>query len=172
MSLEAFKSRVLPVKNKLFRFATRLLGDADEAQDLVQDVLIKVWDRHEEMDRLENMEAWCMRITRNMAFDRLKSAKRKRTEMLSQDMEISQGEGETPYQDLETRDTLEQIGGLMDTLPDKQRQVMELRDVEGFSYKEISDILEIDINQVKVSLFRARKQIREQLMNMNAYGLR
>ena len=172
MSLETFKMRVLPVKDKLYRFAYRFLKDEDEARDIVQEVLIKVWYQREEMHHLENMEAWCMRITRNMSLDRLKSKQYKYTDSLSEDFDMSSGEEQTPYRNVENNDTMANINRLISSLPEKQRQVIQLRDVEGYSYKEIVEILALDMNQVKVNLFRARKSIKENLVNINAYGLR
>ena len=171
MSLEAFKIRVVPTKDKLFRFAFKILGDQEEAQDVVQEVFIKVWNKREDMERLDNKEAWCMRVTRNLALDRVKSSKRKLTDSLDQSFEMSMGEKETPYQTTELSDTMNKIGRYIASLPEKQKHIIQLRDVEGYSYKEICDILEIDINQVKVNLFRARKSVRENLLNENAYGL-
>ncbi|ELR73557.1 RNA polymerase ECF-type sigma factor [Fulvivirga imtechensis AK7] len=171
MSLEAFKSRVLPVKDKLYRFALRFLRDEDEARDVVQEVLIKVWNKREEMDQLENMEAWCMRITRNVSLDRLKSKHNKYTTPIEEGFDVSGGDRETPYRSTELSDTMKTIGSFIQALPEKQRQVIQLRDVEGYSYQEISEIMEIDMNQVKVNLFRARKAVKENLLNINAYGL-
>ena len=172
MSLEAFKTRVLPVKNKLYRFAYRLLGDDSEAQDVVQEVLIKVWGQRDRMDELENMEAWCMRITRNLSYDKLKSRSRKYTEPIAEGFDIGAHDERTPEEKTEQKDMMRMIRKFMDKLPEKQRHVMQLRDIEGYSYKEIGEILELDMSQVKVNLFRARKKIRESLINTTEYGLR
>lgn len=171
MNLEAFKTNVLPVKNKLYRFAHRLLGDATEAQDVVQEVLIKVWRREDDLDKVENMEAWCMRITRNLAYDKLKSKHIRQTEAMPEGMETRIATEEDPYSSTETNDMIARIRQMMKTLPDKQRQVMQLRDIEGYSYKEIGEIMDLDMNQVKVNLFRARKQVRTHLSKLTAYGL-
>ena len=171
MSLEAFKTRVLPSKDKLYRFAYKLLGDSEEARDVVQEVFIKVWNRRDEMEHLDNMEAWCMRVTRNMALDKLKSKQYRMTDSLDQNWEISRGEDETPHRETEMSDMMQQISTFIAALPEKQKQVMQLRDVEGYSYQEISEILEIDMNQVKVNLFRARKSVRIHVLNANAYGI-
>ena len=171
MSLEAFKSRVLPVKNKLYRFAFRLLNDDSEAQDVVQEVLIKVWSRHDTLDELDNMEAWCMRVTRNLSYDKIKARKRKPTDSISEGYDTTESNDSTPYHTAETKDMMKAIRQLMKRLPEKQRQVMQLRDIEGYSYKEIGEILEMDMNQVKINLFRARKQVRESLVNITEYGL-
>jgi RNA polymerase sigma factor (sigma-70 family) len=170
MNIESFESRVLPTKNKLFRFAFRLLGSQEEARDVVQEVMIKVWNGREQIAAIDNMEAWCMRITKNLSLDRLRSKQRRITDPMEEGFEIKQ-ESLTPYERTELNENMQQINQLMTALPDKQRQVMHLRDVEGYSYNEICEIMELDMNQVKVNLFRARNAVRERLLKLNAYGL-
>lgn len=79
MDSEVFQNRVLPVKNKLFRFALRMLGNDDEAQDVVQEVFIRVWNGRKQLTEIENIEAWCMRIAKNLSLDRLRSIQRRGT---------------------------------------------------------------------------------------------
>jgi RNA polymerase sigma-70 factor (ECF subfamily) len=170
MTLEAFQNMVFPVKNKLYRFAFRLLGDNEEAKDVVQEVFIKVWNGREQMSEIQNMEAWCMRITKNLSLDRLRQQRRRPTDSLEKGMQIS-NTSLSPAESTELSESMKKISELMAQLPEKQRQVMHLRDIEGYSYNEISEILEIDMSQVKVSLFRARNAVRERLQKMDAYGL-
>jgi RNA polymerase sigma factor (sigma-70 family) len=170
MSLEAFKSRVLPAKDKMYRFAQRLLKDDEEAKDIVQEAMIRVWNKRDEMHTYLNMEAWCMRIVRNLSLDRIKS-KQYNSDRLDTTYNLSAA-GANPAQKTEIDNTMENIHNFIASLPDKQRQIMQLRDIEGFSYKEIGDILNLDANNVKVNLFRARKSVRENLLNINAYGLK
>ena len=170
MSLEAFKSRVLPAKDKMYRFAQRLLKDDEEAKDIVQEAMIRVWNKRDEMHTYLNMEAWCMRIVRNLSLDRIKS-KQYNSDRLDSTYNLS-ASGANPEQKTEIENTMENIHNFIASLPDKQRQIMQLRDIEGFSYKEIGDILNLDANNVKVNLFRARKSVRENLLNINAYGLK
>jgi len=170
MSLEAFKSRVLPAKDKMYRFALRLLRDEDEAKDIVQEAMIRVWNKREEMHTYLNMEAWCMRVVRNLSLDRLKS-KQYNSDSLDNSYNLSYN-GANPEQKTEIDNTMENIHNFIAKLPDKQRQIIQLRDIEGFSYQEIGEILNLDANNVKVNLFRARKSVREKLLNINAYGLK
>ena len=170
MSLEAFTSRVLPAKDKMYRFAQRLLKDDEEAKDIVQEAMIRVWNKRDEMHTYLNMEAWCMRIVRNLSLDRIKS-KQYNSDRLDTTYNLS-APGANPEQKTEIDNTMENIHNFIASLPDKQRQIMQLRDIEGFSYKEIGDILNLDANNVKVNLFRARKSVRENLLNINAYGLK
>jgi len=165
-----FESRVLPVKNKLFRFAFRLLGSSEEAKDVVQEVFIKVWNGRDQMESIDNMEAWCMRITRNLSLDKIRARQRKATDPLEGSFDI-QNDTRTPYEAAENNENMQRINQLIASLPEKQRQVMHLRDIEGYSYNEICEILELDMNQVKVNLFRARNAVREKFVKINAYGL-
>lgn len=169
MVLEEFKTRVLPVKNKLYRFALRFLGNEDEAQDVVQEVFIKAWDRREELHVYRSVEAWCMQVTRNLSLNRLKSGHYRKTEELMVGQDVTHGM--SPYEHTEADDVLRTIDQLLQRLPRPQQQVLQLRDIEGYAYQEISDILDMPLAQVKVNLFRARKTLREQLKSIDAYGI-
>ncbi len=170
MSLEAFKTRVLPVKDKLYRLAWRLMKNEDEAKDIVQEVLLKMWERRSEWEKYRNMEAWCMRVTRNLAIDRLKSRQYKHTHAFPAGFDARE-QNMNPHQKSELIDIMNRIKKFISDLPEKQKLVIQLRDMEGFTYKEIGEILDIDINQVKVNLFRARQAVKENLLNINTYGL-
>ena len=170
MNLEAFQNRVLPAKNKLFRFALRFLGNEEDAKDVVQEVFIRVWNGRQTMDQVQNWEAWCMRITRNLSLDRIRAITGKPTQGLEESFEIRE-ESLTPYESAEMGEQMQKISQMIAELPDKQRQIIHLRDVEGYSYLEICEILELDMNQVKVNLFRARNAVREKMMKIDAYGL-
>lgn len=170
MNLESFQSRVMPAKNKLFRFALRFLGNEEEAKDVVQEVLIRVWKGREQMNEVQNWEAWCMRITKNLSLDRIRSMTRKQTRPIEEGYSVQQ-ETLSPHESTELRESMNRISQFIESLPEKQRQVIHLRDIEGYSYNEICEILELDMNQVKVNLFRARNAVREKLTKINAYGL-
>lgn len=158
------------MKNKLFRFALRFLGSEEEAKDIVQEVFIRVWNGREQMQEVQNWEAWCMRITKNLSLDRIRSLSRKQTQPLEETFDVRH-DALTPHESTEMRESMNRINQLIGALPEKQRQVIHLRDIEGYSYNEICEILELDMNQVKVNLFRARNAVREKLVKVNAYGL-
>lgn len=167
--MEAFQAKVLPVKNKLYRFAIKLLQSEEDAKDVVQEVLIKVWNKRGELGHLKSFEAWCMTVTRNLSLDKLKS-KHNRSGSFPEGFEVVENRKD-PLENLEINDAMRKVNQLIQELPEKQKQIIMLRDIEGFTYNEISEILAIDINQVKVNLFRARKAIKENLLNLNTYGL-
>jgi RNA polymerase sigma-70 factor (ECF subfamily) len=171
MDLKMFTQTILPFKDKLFRFACRLLGDATEAEDVVQETLIKLWNAREKFDEIQNPEAWCIRVARNLAIDRLRSTQHKSTSALPDGKEW-QDTSANPYQQTERSSVVELVKKLMNRLPPNQKMVMQLRDLEGMTYEEISKTLEISMEQVKVNLHRARKTIREQIIQNESYGLR
>lgn len=170
MDVTDFKNEVLPLKNKLYRFALTIVRDQELAQDVVQECLIKVWEKREEVAFVQNMEAWCMQITRNKALDKLRSKHVKRTDMFEVEFDTRK-ERDTPYVVTERSELMERIQSLIKDLPQRQREVMQLRDIEEYSYKEIAEYLDIDINLVKTNLFRARRKIKESLIKVEAYGL-
>ena len=171
MSLALFESQVVPVRQKLYRFAFHLLGNEEDARDITQDALLKVWQQKERMTELQNMEAWCMRIVRNLALDKLKSRKYRRSEELDRAGEVPVTTTKDPHEAAAQQDVMNRVHQLMGALPEKYRTIMQLRDIEGYAYQEIADILEIDLNDVKVNLHRARKTVREQLQKLQVYGV-
>jgi RNA polymerase sigma factor (sigma-70 family) len=171
MTVEAFQNQVLPVKNKLFRFALKFLGSEEEAKDIVQEVFIRIWNNRDQMKEIQNMEAWCMRITRNLSLDRIRSINKKSTQPIEESFNVHV-EALSPHESTEADESMQKISQFIAELPDKQRQIIHLRDVEGYSYNEICEILELDMNQVKVYLFRARNAVKEKLLKINAYGLK
>lgn len=171
MTLEAFENSVLPAKNKLYRFALRFLGNEEEAKDVVQEVFIRVWNGREQMAEIQNVEAWCMRITRNLSLDRIRSITRKQTQPIEESYNV-RVDALTPHESTEMVESMQRVAEYIASLPEKQRQIIHLRDVEGYSYNEIAEILELDMNQVKVNLFRARNAVREKLTKINAYGIK
>ncbi len=170
MNITAFQTRILSTKSKLYRFAFKLLDNEEEAKDVVQEVFIKVWNGRERMHEIENWEAWCMRMTKNLSLDRIRLRTRRATDSMDNHYNIK-SENLSPHETTELDESMQRVNLYIAALPEKQRQVMHLRDVEGYSYNEICEILELDLNQVKVNLFRARNSVREKLLKTNAYGL-
>lgn len=169
MSLKYYKENILPISDKLFRFSLRIVGDRAEAEDIVQEVMIKIWHKRKDWEFIDNMEAWCVKMTRNLSIDKLRSKHRK-----TQDIDglfHLQDAAATPLETTEQKDTLQHIAQLMQDLPEAQRLVMHLRDIEELSYKEIMQQLDMTMPQVKTNLFRARNKIRKRL-NKEGNGLR
>lgn len=171
MSWMEFREQIWPIKDRLFRLALRLVNDRAEAEDVVQEVMIKLWQQGRGLLDVRNLEAWCLRLTRNQALDKLKNGYTKRRVALPDDPDRHLALAQRPDTNTETDDLLRQVAALMDALPENHRLVMHLRDVEDMSYQDIADALGMTLPQVKTNLFRARQALRASLMKRINHGL-
>lgn len=165
----SFRNDILPLKDKLFRLALRITFDRAEAEDIVQETMIRVWNKRNEWTQFGSVEAYCLTVARNLAIDRseLKDAQ---TVELSPEMEQTDTTS-NPYERLASKERMALIHRLIGRLPEKQRTAMQLRDIEGKSYKEIALLLDMTEGQVKVNLFRARQKVKQQFLEIEGYGL-
>ena len=166
----SFRNDVLPLKNALYRLALRITLNTAEAEDIVQDTLIKVWDKRDGWDEIESIEAFSMTICRNLALDRIKKAENQNGSLDAISFEAPDATS-NPYEQMIQKDRIELIKKLVDSLPERQRSCMQLRDCEGKPYREIAAILGITEEQVKVNIFRARQAIKTKFKEADQYGL-
>ena len=163
-----FHDDVLPLKDKLFRVALRITSQREEAEDIVQETLIRAWNKRKELSDVKSLEAFCVTIAKNLALD---SREKKSTQHVELSAEHDQAIASTPYDQLVESERMELLQKFLRQLPDNQRDVFYLRDVEGKSYQEIAETLQLSEEQVKVYLFRARQKIRQQFIKTDGYGL-
>jgi RNA polymerase sigma factor (sigma-70 family) len=169
MYLEYFKKEIIPLKQKLYRFAKSYLKNETHAEDIVQEVFLKLWDKRNELSRINNIEAWSMTVTKNLVFDKIRS--QKSYSMNPQDIKINEYDSETPDLIMERTETRTNVRKMIESLPEKQKEVIILREIEGYSYQNIGEIMGIDQNLVKVTLFRARDNLRKKILKTERYGL-
>lgn len=162
MNVEDFKIQVLPLQDKLYSFSLRFLGDSEDAKDAVQEVLIKLWKLRDSLENYRSILAFAMTVTRNHCLDRIKA---RRTVPL-EDNKVYSGQvvTTTPSDILERKDLTEKIKRIIGKLPENQRSVIHLRDIDGFDNQEIGEIMSMDVNNIRVLLSRARKKVREELL--------
>jgi len=168
MESKEFRKKVIPLGQKLYRFASGFLKDVHEAEDIVQDIFIKLWNMRTRMDEIENLDAFAFRMTRNLCLDRLK-ARRIRFFNDPSDAGIHEPEvgDPDPEKQAELQDTIDKVHMIINTLPEQQKSVIHFRDIEGFTYEEISAIMGMEINAVRVTLSRARRSVRESLSKIH-----
>ncbi len=166
----SFLDDILPLKNQLFRLALRITLNRFEAEDIVQDTLIKVWNRRSDWEDIDSIEAFSLTICRNLSLDRIKK-KENDNNSLEDVKGVEPLSSSNPQDRMIQADRVNLIRQIVDSLPEKQRSCMQLRDFEGKSYKEIAVILDITEEQVKVNIFRARQAVKQRYLKLDNYGL-
>ncbi len=168
MNQKEFLNKVMPFKDKVYRLAKRLLVSTDEAEDATQELYLKLWKSKSNLGEYKNIEAYAMTMTKNYCLDQLKS---KRASNLS--LVHSNYSGDDSVQgDLEWKDQANMMKQLMNELPEKQRMIVQLRDVENYEFYEIEEILQMEATAIRVNLSRARKTLREKFLKKESYGIR
>ena len=165
----SFRNDILPLKDKLFRLALRITLDRAEAEDVVQDTMIRVWNKRDEWQQFESVEDYCLIVAKNLAIDRSQKKDAQNVELTPEMAEEADTSG--PYDRLVNNERMKIIHRLIDELPEKQRLIMQLRDIEGESYKDIAKVLQLTEEQVKVNLFRARQKVKQRYIEIDEYGL-
>lgn len=160
-----FKDMIIPLADKLFRLALSITGNKQDAEDVVQDAMLNVWQKRNEWDRISNLEGYCIRSARNIALDKI-SLKDNQLVSISEKDNFHSFDPEKAQNDGEQLEIIRKITG---HLPEKQRTVFLLRDMEGLSYKEIMEAMNIPEEQVKINLFRARQKIKKMLEAADNY---
>ncbi|AEA20862.1 RNA polymerase sigma factor [Prevotella denticola] len=170
MKKVSFRNDVLPLKNELFRLALRITLNRAEAEDIVQDTLIKVWNRREEWNAIDSIEAFSLTVCRNLSLDRIRKKGNDNDSL--EDVKAAEPLASSNPQDrMIQTDKVRLIRQIVDGLPEKQRSCMQLRDFEGKTYKEIASVLDISEEQVKVNIFRARQTVKQKYLKLDNYGL-
>jgi len=168
MNQSDFLKVVLPFKDKVFRLSKRLLTSTEEAEDATQELLFKLWKNRDKIASYRNTEAFAMTMTKNYCYDRLKSKQASNLTLIHSNYK----EKETSLENkLEYIDSVDRVHLLIDDLPDQQKLIIQLRDIEQYDFKEICEMVNMKPTAVRVSLSRARKTIREQLIKQHSYGI-
>ena len=149
--------------------ALRITLDRAEAEDIVQDTMIRVWNKRDEWQQFDSVEAYCLVVAKNLAIDRSQKKETQNVELTPEMAEEADISG--PYDRLVNDERLKIIHRLINELPEKQRLIMQLRDIEGENYKDIAKVLQLTEEQVKVNLFRARQKVKQRYIEIDEYGL-
>lgn len=163
-----FEQLIAPFKDKVFRFAKRLLVSTEEAEDATQEVMVRLWHKKETLVNYNSVEALAMTMTKNFCLDQLKSKRASNLQLVHSNYRDNQVGLD---QQLEAKDSWNWVEKMINELPEQQRLIIQMRDIEEFEFTEIAAVLEMNETAVRVALSRARKTIREQLVAKHNYGL-
>ena len=161
MDKTGFNQLMTHLRPKLYRFALSFIRRTDEAEDVVQEIGIKMWERRSELDTLRSVEAYAMSAVKNRCLDYARSPHSRTNELLEAHDAVHE---QTPYKSLEQADMVVFVRRLIDRLPIQQQMVIRLRDIEGYELEEIAEILGMNDGAVRANLSRARQKIREELL--------
>ncbi len=168
MDQSEFLKLVMPFKDKVFRFAKRLLVSTEEAEDATQELYFKLWNNKEKLKEYNNVEAFAMTMTKNYCFDRLKSKQASNLTLVHSNYKEK---GTSLDKQVELNDSVSLVNQLIENLPEQQKIIIQLRDIEQYEFEEIAKMLDLQPTAIRVSLSRARKTIREQLIKQHNYGI-
>jgi RNA polymerase sigma-70 factor (ECF subfamily) len=164
MSQERFKAEILPIRQKLFHIAQHILVEEEEAEDAVQEVLLKLWHTRDSLIKYDNAAAFATTVTKNHCLDRLKV--KNRTDLLDESHN-TRAETDNPYLQLERKNTEEIIRKIVECLPPLQQAIIRMKDMEEYEVDEIAEITGTSPDAVRVNLSRARKKVREEYLKWN-----
>ena len=169
MKQNIFVNMMNPVQDKMYRLARRLLVSKESAEDAVQEVMLKLWARKDKLSSYDNVEAFAMTVTRNYCLDQLKLKQNNNLRIVHSNYE----DGNNSIQkNLEVQDDLNWVQKIIEALPDQQKILIQLRDVEQYEYEEIAKMTEMQETAIRVALSRARKKIREEMLKKHRYGIK
>jgi RNA polymerase sigma-70 factor (ECF subfamily) len=167
MNEKEFEITVLSFREKVFRVALRYMQNSDDAEDAVQDVVLKLWRMNSKLAQYDSIEALAMTMMRNRCIDIL----RKENKLSDLSVVHIQKNSTSDERRIEARSEVEILHKVMQSLPEMQRAVLHLREIEQYEFKEIAEVLGIEVNAIRVNLSRARKKMRDELLKHRNYGL-
>ncbi len=168
MNQKDFLNKVMPFKDKVYRLAKRLLISGDEADDATQELYFKLWKNREKIETYDNVEAYAMRMTKNYCLDQLKSKRAGNLRLIHSNYK---DENISLQKEVEVDDEVNIVKELMKDLSEKQRMIVQLRDIENYDFEEIGKIMNMEPTAIRVALSRARKALREKLIKKQQYGI-
>ena len=166
MEIEGFRESILPLRNKLTGIAISILHNADDAEDAVQETYLRLWKNRNELSKHPNIGGYAALIVKNICIDKLR---RKRECVSVEQLECASGSS-NPHVIAEEKDNSRIIGMIIDTLPELQKNILMMRDVEGYELNEIAEITASSVAAVTVNLSRARKKVREKFLKLGTIG--
>ena len=167
MDASVFKQTFLPHSRHMYAIAWQLTANTQAAEDLVQEAFLKLWMKRNSLSKVTNTEAFCITIVRNIFLDRYRKKGNKIVKPPPESLNIAADSN--TLQQLEQQEDATRVMDLITLLPEQQRLVITLRDIEDRSYDEIEAQTGLQAVNIRVILSRARKQIREQFNKQTEY---
>lgn len=169
MKQNTFIDLLSPVQDKMYRLALRLLVSKEAAEDALQEVMMKLWSRKQKLSSYDNLEAFAMTVTKNYCLDQLKLKGNNNLRIVHSNYEDG---NHSLQKKIEVNDDLNWVQKIIETLPEQQKVIIQLREIEQYEYEEIAEMTGMQPTAIRVALSRARKKIREEMIKRHRYGIK
>ncbi len=163
MELEQFKTDIIPLRAKLLNYARKLTDGASDAEDAVQEVMLKLWDIRHRLGEYRSVEGLAMTMTHHQCMDMYR---KRQPDIVSIDQIKELGQNKTPEHLLEEKDEFRMMRILIDTLPNLQRTILLMKDVQEYETTEIAEITGCNSEAIRSNLSRARKKLRDMYLQI------
>ena len=163
MEPEHFNQEILPLRKKLLKYAHSILDNPEDAEDVVQEVMMKLWYMRKELHKYESVTALSVQITKHLCLNRLKVVQRKMESLEGfSTVELRlESDIPSPHTQLEQKDDVSYLMKIIDQLPHLQQTILRMRHIDGLELDEIVALTGIKPEAVRMNLSRARKKIKE-----------
>ena len=158
MELNQFKITVVPLRGKLLNYARKLTDDSSDAEDVVQEVMLKLWNIRQKLEEYNSIEALAVRITHNLCMDMWRS---KRTDQVSLDQVPVVSQTVNPERVLEGNDEIRLMREIISSLPTLQQTIIRMKDIEEYETEEIAQMTGCSAESIRRNLSRVRKKVRD-----------
>ena len=164
-----FLDQIQGIRDRVFRVAKRILISKEEAEDATQEVILKLWNMEEDKRKsFNNLEAYSITMAKNYCLDRIKS---KQAQVLSLNDQFQTQATHSLQKQIEVSNEMEWVVKLIDQLPERERMILQLREIEQYEFDQIASLMEIPEGTVRVYLSRIRKKIKKQFIEIQSYGI-
>lgn len=166
MTEQDFRQHIIVLSRDVYPMARRLLGSEELARDAIQQSMMKLWENRHKLFQYDNKRAFVFKVVRNVCLDELK-----RKKPILSDGDIYENlQIVNPELTQDRKEIFIFINECISTLSENQRDVIQMRDIDGLEFEEIAEILGMEVQYIRVLLSRARKAVKEKLMKIYAYG--
>lgn len=162
-----FSQQIQPHIHRLYKQAYRLTTNRDDAEDLVQDLLLRLYEKEIDLDTIEKLSSWLLRSLYHQFIDNCRKKSRRpiddKDDKSDEIIASMSDEQESPHQIHDKNFSNKKLQNAIRTLKPNQQALISLHDIEGYSLSELSEILELPLGTLKSRLHRARHTLRDQL---------
>lgn len=160
MNHQTFLTTFQGIQQKMYFLSKRLLTSHEEAADAVQEVMARLWEKRFQLEEVRNKEAYAMQMVKNYSLDRLKSKQASHLKIVHSNYDSEERNVED---ELERLGKVRLVQNMINELPEHYKMIIQLKDIQGYDFEAIENIMDMKATAVRVGLSRARKMLKEKI---------